>query len=479
MGRKKSNKKNPGSNRLSPENYIRQRARSLPIHECRINKNWKETGEASILLSRKHVNGNFTYAMYLVDLYCMGITDTIYQFNVLPHDYSQAVSQIMGSPSGTVNADYPLIHNIIYGAEDFAKDFGFSSHKDFKRVTRYLLEEDTEEVERVDIEFGKNGRPYLILTKEEKHSGWIRLLERTAGPGNFDVLYLENESGTLDPQSRDTLPDDPLIKIEDVDLWTDGDWEDFKNGKNEMPDEVVEYLSDVLFTASFPDEEKTRTEREVEQMFQLRMTTEDYTELDHYQQYGQDHRVMELLDMAVGALSTSKSKYSWKIMKELIREFPDNPMILSTLLAMYQMSGKNRKWQELVIYAYQRFPGYFFIQINYLELLIHIKKFAEFEKIIDNKWSLATRFPERDVFTNVEVFRFYNALAIYFGMKGSKLLCAKITEKLRDIVPEDMLKHMDALEHYVKDLKEDHVYDLLENPEKIREINLRQIKINI
>jgi hypothetical protein len=57
---------------------------------------------------------------------------------------------------------YPLVHNIIYGANAFAEDCGFKIHRDFE-LTQYVLEDDTDEIEYIDIEFGKNGEPFLIV----------------------------------------------------------------------------------------------------------------------------------------------------------------------------------------------------------------------------------------------------------------------------------------------------------------------------
>lgn len=68
----KNKKTNNANQKLSPENYIRQKARSLPIYECWITSNWKNSGLASICISRIHSNGNLTLGMYLVDLYCLG-----------------------------------------------------------------------------------------------------------------------------------------------------------------------------------------------------------------------------------------------------------------------------------------------------------------------------------------------------------------------------------------------------------------------
>lgn len=57
-------KKNNQQPKLSPENYIRQKARTLPIHECYISDDIYEVGEASIIVARRHENGKITIGFY-------------------------------------------------------------------------------------------------------------------------------------------------------------------------------------------------------------------------------------------------------------------------------------------------------------------------------------------------------------------------------------------------------------------------------
>jgi len=63
---------------LSPENYIRKKARMLPIYECWLNNDWEVSGAASIIIARRHTNENITFYLYLVDLYCLGVKDSFY-----------------------------------------------------------------------------------------------------------------------------------------------------------------------------------------------------------------------------------------------------------------------------------------------------------------------------------------------------------------------------------------------------------------
>lgn len=144
----------------TPAEYIRTRARKLPIDACYINGNWKQSGMASIIVVRKHTNQNYTFGVYLVDIFALGTKDTFYNFNVSPSVLAELLERM--EEDKFIKADYALVHNIIYGANEFAEEHGYKTSKDFI-LTQFILEEDTEAIELIDIEFGKDGKPFLII----------------------------------------------------------------------------------------------------------------------------------------------------------------------------------------------------------------------------------------------------------------------------------------------------------------------------
>jgi hypothetical protein len=87
--------------------------------------------------------------------------------------------------------DYVLVHNIILSAVEFAEEYGFKPYKDFTSVTEFMLEEDTEDIELIEIECGRNGKPFYMqgpYDDEAKANKIIKQLESTAGRGNFDFV---------------------------------------------------------------------------------------------------------------------------------------------------------------------------------------------------------------------------------------------------------------------------------------------------
>lgn len=208
---------------LSPENYIRQRARHLPLFKCLVNEGWDDAGMAEIIIARRHINGNITFCSYLVDLQCLGIKDTLFDFNI-PEDQFDEVVVEMSQGDALIEAGYPLVHNIIHAGWEYAEEIGFKPHKDFISTTQFMLEEDNEAIPIIEIDCGDDdGIPVYVqgpLEDDARANMIISQLEKNVGDGNYRfILYDEDESEGVD---NDDLPSDGEDWDED-DEWIDDD----------------------------------------------------------------------------------------------------------------------------------------------------------------------------------------------------------------------------------------------------------------
>jgi hypothetical protein len=162
MARKKPKKSS--NSKQTPNSYISSgKARLLPFGDCYINPHWREVGLANIIVSRKHITGNITYGVFLVDLFWKGVADTNVQFNVPADD----LIELFGAEVKLIPIDYNTAHNIIYGAESFAADFDIKAHRDFE-LSQMILEEDDDRIPIIDIEFGKDGKPFKIIRMDDQ-----------------------------------------------------------------------------------------------------------------------------------------------------------------------------------------------------------------------------------------------------------------------------------------------------------------------
>jgi len=212
-------KKNRSQNQLSPENYIRKRARTLPIGPCYINEGWQESGMAMIIVTRKHITGNITYGIFQVDLYCLGVKEALYKFNGTKDDLDDIIqkqSEMTDDEDNLIEVDYPLVHNIIYGSIEYAEELGFHPSKDFP-ITKFILEEDDDHIELIDIEFGKDGKPAVMFGMEKHPDNILKQLDKSVGPGNYTVIYAADGSdedlGPLDTDDEEII-DKPFEEMD-------------------------------------------------------------------------------------------------------------------------------------------------------------------------------------------------------------------------------------------------------------------------
>ena len=182
----KSKKKSGGTPQtLGPDSYIRQFGRSLSLEACYINGDWDQHGMANIVLVRSKKSGKKVVGVYLVDVYCLGLKNTFYRIDLPEDEIENLISGITGGVEHlTIEPD--MAFNIIYGGIEYAEDLGFSPHKDFK-VSEYLLP-DVDDVPYMDIEFGRNGRPFLMLGPNDNLGKLSSILNKSVGPDGYDFV---------------------------------------------------------------------------------------------------------------------------------------------------------------------------------------------------------------------------------------------------------------------------------------------------
>lgn len=250
---------------LSPENYIRQRARNLPLYKCFINKEWEDTGLSQIIISRKHINGNVTLCFYLVDTDCLGIKDTFYHFNIAEFEMDEMIENISEHMPMT-EIEYPIVHNIIHAAWEFADGIGFKPHKDFSSVTQYMLEEDSNAIPLIEIECGdEEGKPVYVrgaFDSEAKANQIVAHLEQTLGKGNYTTILShddwEDEEDDFENEFREEYADKSLNELAALYLQTlssieDGLVSDY--GKDQEKMERLTVLADILYEEIIEEKE--------------------------------------------------------------------------------------------------------------------------------------------------------------------------------------------------------------------------------
>ncbi len=219
--KKKSAKQGVPQQNMTPKQYIKSgRARKLPLLECVINSDWEESGLASLVVARQHTTGNVTFGFYLVDVFCLGVKNSDVGFSRSKDDYEDFLGKMSDRHmSGLIRIDYAMAHNILFGVVAYAEDLGFKPHKDWS-FSQMVLEEDTDDVPLIDIEFGRNGKPCFINGPFDSVNRVVNTLKKSVGEGNFDVVLIDggNSFGDIDfNEEFDNGDDDEDDETEDTD----------------------------------------------------------------------------------------------------------------------------------------------------------------------------------------------------------------------------------------------------------------------
>ncbi len=386
---------------LSPENYIRKKARSLPVYECLVNTDWKEQGVAHVMIARNHSNTNITTCMYLVDLFCLGIKNTQYLFNIPESEYQdlkESMEHIAFEP-----ISYTLAHNIVFAGLEFAEEFGFKPHKDFTSITRFILEEDTEDIELIDIECGKDGKPFYVSGPYEdqaKSNQIIAQLNRTAGPGNFDFEILD-EDAVFDPDDEFEQ-----MSLEDqrqtfLNLYSRRD--DLDDDEDEQLQRLTEHVIASIVSPELVDQ---YTEEYLDD-FDFNVTDDVFTEeMLGLANHTLSHGICELFTQIYEMASEDQAAANL-LLRDFRSETPENPASLFLELILIRLE-EAPEYEEKVQEYYSRFPEYPLLKILqssslFANLSVHV------EAII-RKFTMQSLFAGRTWVHHLEVFNYLTSL---------------------------------------------------------------------
>lgn len=225
---KKKKKAAPQS--FSPEKYIKEQARKMPIVACYATADWKtDMGIVQATVVRQRNDGNFLVGSYLVDTYCLGVKDVFYNSKVDQSELDQMLEHWDDS-TGLEPADYAEVHNLIYGAVEFAEEAGIRPCQQFG-VCQYVLEEDDEKIPLIEYEYGLNGR-YYLENRMMNEKRYLPILERNLGVGNFDYVDRSNMFDNFDSEEMLNVVENLAKRVE------------------EYPDEPYSYVPTMVYPSS-------------------------------------------------------------------------------------------------------------------------------------------------------------------------------------------------------------------------------------
>lgn len=173
---------------VSHQNIMTSQQYSL--FECQISDSWQETGLAYIWISRK-TPLQIIVAAYLVDIRCLGLKDVLISAFRSESEYQQFKTTSIQSYQKSfsiIDCNFALANKIIYGAIDYARQFGFEPHKDFQ-LAQYILGPKVTSTKKIQFG-GEDGKPIFIPGPYDNVKKIVQKLIDSVGKDGFNYVAI-------------------------------------------------------------------------------------------------------------------------------------------------------------------------------------------------------------------------------------------------------------------------------------------------
>lgn len=168
---------------------------------------------------------------FLVDSLCTGVKDSFYRLRL--EDY-ELQDDYVNSYEGLTfrECSYEEAHNRIYGSIAFAEEAGISPDKSFA-LSKYILEEDTDDIPLIEYEYGLNGKHYLVCDTRREASEFLPILRKHLGENGFEYMITDkldekwNDFDENDTDDNETVSEGSSLKM--IDLLSEFDEERLSN----------------------------------------------------------------------------------------------------------------------------------------------------------------------------------------------------------------------------------------------------------
>ncbi len=162
--------------------------------ECPILHSWvsdalETQGIGWVCLSRQLPGGSVAFAIFLVDRYCLGVKDVVYNI-VGRFDYDRDIVARTRTELPAKEVSPADARKIVESAVAYAEDLGLHPHPDYFKA-RALFGTIDASTSTIELEFGKDGKPFFVNGPNDTPQRCrqiLRTLDRSCGPGGYHFM---------------------------------------------------------------------------------------------------------------------------------------------------------------------------------------------------------------------------------------------------------------------------------------------------
>lgn len=160
-------------------------AATAPVLHGYVFQTLWDQGMGSVLLSRLLPNGMVAFAVFLIDIWCLGAKDAF--GNVVTRGEYHAFLEQFRERGELVALTAADVRSLVEGAVAYARDLGIEPHADYHRAQPIFGDIDVREAKR-EFTFGHEGKPHFFAGPHdgpERCQHILAILEQHCGHGGY------------------------------------------------------------------------------------------------------------------------------------------------------------------------------------------------------------------------------------------------------------------------------------------------------
>ncbi len=164
------------------------------LHCCMFEDLWRK-GIGQVLISRSLPNGNVAYAVFLVDVYCLGVKNAFSGIR-FRSEYQEDLYDSFRDRFEVINVKPEYARKLIEGAVEYARGIGLSPHPDYQKAKMIFGDISAESCSEVFV-YGRDGKPFFIAGPNDDYYRCrhiLKTMQNRCGPGNYHFLLPADES---------------------------------------------------------------------------------------------------------------------------------------------------------------------------------------------------------------------------------------------------------------------------------------------
>jgi hypothetical protein len=135
------------------------RAAQAPVQHCFLTESVFEVGIGTLVLARGATPHHLTLSSFLVDVFCLGIKDAMFQS--VEREVFQIYMDRWGASAPMVSVDPAYARKLLRDLAAWSQSIGFAPHRDFATLERIFGDVSADASDAV-FRFGCDGKPFYI-----------------------------------------------------------------------------------------------------------------------------------------------------------------------------------------------------------------------------------------------------------------------------------------------------------------------------